>query len=290
MSHITSLQGKAHLAALFSILVWAATFSVTKILLTDFAPAELLVIRFIFATVFLFVVFRSRPVFYGWKQEALFVLLGLSGVSLYFMTENFALKLTYAANVGLIVALIPLLTAAGSHLFTKGERFTTRFFLGAILSGAGVVLIVLNGQSLHLNPLGDLLAFGAALCFAAYNLFVKACRPEVPATEVLKRTFFYGTLTAMVFLPLDFHAEHWIHLGKPVNLLSLILLALVASGACYLLWNRAVSVLGPVRTSTYIYLVPFVNMILCLLLLHEVVTPLMAVGGVLVIAGLVVKK
>lgn len=290
MNTLLTRNTKGHLAAGFSILVWAVTFSVTKVLLQDFSPTEILVIRFLMATGILFLFFRKKPRFYGWRQEGLFLLLGLSGVSLYFMSENYALKYTYAANVGLIVALIPLLTAAGSHLFTRGERFSLRFLWGALISSTGVVLIVLNGQVLHLNPLGDFLAFGAALCFAAYNLLVRANRKDVPDSEVLTRTFIYGTLTGLLFLPWDFHGENWANLGHPVSLLSLVLLALVASGACYYLWNKAVVILGPVRTSMYIYLVPFVNMVFCALILGEVITVLMAAGAILVVAGLMVKK
>lgn len=280
----------AHLAAGFSILVWAGTFSVTKQLLRDFSPTELLVIRFILATAFLFLIYRKPFQFYGWKTEGLFLLLGLSGVSLYFMAENDALVFTYAANVGLIVALIPLLTAAGSHLFTRGEKFSPRFFGGAVISGAGVFLIVMNGQALHLNPWGDLLAFGSAICFAAYNLFIKAVPPHIPDTEILKRTFLYGTLTSLLFLPFDFHLGHLNHLANPFDLGCLVLLALIASGLCYLLWNRAVGTLGPVKTSTYIYLVPFANMLFCALFINETITGLMLLGSLLVIAGLVVKK
>lgn len=290
MTALLNRSTKGHLAAGFSILVWAMTFSITKILLQDFSPTEILVLRFILATVFVVAFFRIRPRFYGWKQEGLFFLLGLSGVSLYFLAENYALKFTYAANVGLIVALIPLLTAAGSHLFTSGERFSLRFFAGALISSLGVGLIVLNGQTLHLNPWGDLLAFGAALCFAAYNLLVRVCFPDVPDGEILQRTFLYGTLSAALFLPLDMNPGHVAHLAHPFSLLSLVLLALIASGVCYYLWNKAVVILGPVRTSMYIYLVPFVNMVFCALLLGEVITLMMAAGGLLVIAGMMVKK
>ena len=36
-----------HLAALFTILIWGTTFISTKVLLADFAPAEILFYRFV---------------------------------------------------------------------------------------------------------------------------------------------------------------------------------------------------------------------------------------------------
>ena len=40
-------HGLGHMAAIFTILLWGTTFISTKILLRDFAPAEILIIRFV---------------------------------------------------------------------------------------------------------------------------------------------------------------------------------------------------------------------------------------------------
>ena len=40
-------NGAGHLAALFTIVVWGTTFISTKVLLRDFQPVEILVIRFV---------------------------------------------------------------------------------------------------------------------------------------------------------------------------------------------------------------------------------------------------
>ena len=48
-----SNPAKGHLLAIFTILVWGVTFSSTKLLLPDFAPTEILFIRFFIAYAFL---------------------------------------------------------------------------------------------------------------------------------------------------------------------------------------------------------------------------------------------
>ena len=39
-------RARGHLAALFTVLIWATTFIATKLLLRDFTPVEILVFRF----------------------------------------------------------------------------------------------------------------------------------------------------------------------------------------------------------------------------------------------------
>ena len=55
-------------------------------------------------------------------------------------------------------------------------------------------------------------------------------------------------------------------------------------------WNRAVFLLGPVRTSAYIYATPIVTIISSALILHETMTPSMWLGTVLALGGLVLSE
>ena len=110
-----------HLLALFTIIVWGTTFIATKLLLTNFSPIHIMLMRFTLAYVVLFIL-KPKPLFVDVKTEAQFALLGLFGWTLYFLTENNALTYTYAANVSIIVASAPILTALLVHLFHKEEK------------------------------------------------------------------------------------------------------------------------------------------------------------------------
>src|SRR5690606_38860305 len=110
-----------------------------------------------------------------------------------------ALAATDSVNVGLIVAVIPLLTAAASRLLATGEVLRRSFWLGLAVAGAGVVLVVLNGRVLRLNPMGDLLAFGAAVSFAVYSVLMKGLGDGIPPLAAVLRTFVWGLLGALPF-------------------------------------------------------------------------------------------
>ena len=107
---------------------------------------------------------------------------------------------------------------------------------------------------------------------------------------VTRRIFLYGLvflLPALPFSPITFAAAA---LLKPVNLLNLLYLGLCASALCFVTWNVAVSRLGAVRTSVYIYLSPVVTIISSWLLLSDPILPMALLGAALTLVGLVLSQ
>jgi drug/metabolite transporter (DMT)-like permease len=60
----------------------------------------------------------------------------------------------------------------------------------------------------------------------------------------------------------------------------------LSTGLAYALWNVAVNVVGPARTSAFNNLVPFVALATGYVLLGEPVTGIQLAGGLLIIGGL----
>ena len=221
-----------HLAALFCVTVWGATFVSTKVLIAHgLAPAEIFLLRFAMAYLGLLPftlrrrtagssaagqekaaagqekdaagrekdaagrekaagndtgsparrglvdrlrgvrLCRARLCRARLRDELLLAAAGLTGGSLYFLTENIALEYAPASNVSLIVCTAPVWTALLLSLVYRSERMTRRQTAGCALAFVGVVLVVLNGRFvLHPSPRGDLLALSAALLWMLYPL------------------------------------------------------------------------------------------------------------------------
>ena len=70
----------------------------------------------------------------------------------------------------------------------------------------------------------------------------------------------------------------------------IIYLGVGASALCFVTWNFAVQVLGAVRTSIYIYMVPVITIAASIMILHEPLTCILAVGALLVMAGLFLSE
>lgn len=280
---------KGHLVALLTIFLWGITYISTKILLTDFAPLEILLIRFVIGLVGLFLVYPRFFKFTSWKEEGALAAAGLLGICLYYLFENIALTFTYASNIGVIVSTSPLFIALIAAALGR-QRLTKHFVLGFVASMAGISLISLNGSGVHINVAGDVLALLAALIWALYSYVVSYLNTlGHNPVQVTRRTFIYGII---FILPVFFATHGQVKFGlimQSQNLVNFLFLGLGASALCFLSWAYAVKKLGTVKTSIYIYLVPVVTVVTAWLILHEPITPLVIVGILLTIGGLVVS-
>lgn len=280
-----------HLAALLTIVIWGTTFISTKILLTDFQPVEILFFRFVIGFLVLLIIVPKRLKSVNIKQEIIFAAAGLCGICLYYLLENVALTYTMASNVGVIISIAPFFTAILTHLFIKSEKILhINFFIGFAAAMLGIVLISFNGAKLELNPMGDILAVAAALVWACYSILTRKISGfGYSVILTTRRTFFYGILfmiPAMFFFDFNMDLSRFADI---TYLLNIIYLGLGASALCFVTWNFAVKILGAVKTSIYIYLVPVITVVTSVLILRESVTWLSMIGTALAIAGLFIS-
>ncbi len=56
---------------------------------------------------------------------------------------------------------------------------------------------------------------------------------------------------------------------------------------CFVLWNRAVGILGTVRTTNLLYSQPFFTMLVAAIVLRERITWMAIAGAVLIVLGMV---
>lgn len=281
-----------HFLAIITIVIWSTTFISTKVLLRTFSPVEILVLRFIIGYITLFAVNPHFLRTAGFKQEMMYALAGLTGVGLYYMLENTGLEYTMASNAGVIIAAAPFFTAVLAHLINKREnRFKWNFFVGFVIAFAGIAIISFNGARFELKPIGDLMIFGAALCWAVYcNVLKKISTFGHSLLLGTRRIFAWGLLFFVICIPfMDFKITVS-ELIMPANIGNLLFLGVGACAGCFIMWNYASDIIGPVSANFYIYLTPVVTIAASALLLEEPITGLLIIGTVLTLAGLVVSE
>lgn len=294
---------KYHLMALAVVAVWGVTFVCTKLLIgAGMHPVAIFFIRFLlaYAGIWLYIALSglSGKLWYGWRDEAVFLLLGITGGSVYFLAENSSLVYTQASNSAFLVCSAPLFTAIFTLIFKrlgKGRfadgleniRFGWPLAGGTVLALAGMALVVFDGSRLQLSAKGDLLAIGAALCWAAYSLFMGQMTREHGAVAATRKVFFYGLLTILPFLGGVGDSFSLSTLGQTVVWSNLLFLGLVASLICFIAWNAVMDKLGNVTSTNYVYLNPVFTLLTAMALLGERMTPLAAIGSVAILAGVV---
>ncbi len=285
-------EAKGHLLAVITIFIWGTTFISTKLLLKTLTPVEILWIRFLIGFIALWITYPKRLRLKNPNQEWYFAGAGLCGITLYYLLENIALTYTRASNVGVIISIAPFFTAILAHILLKGERLKLQFLLGFFISISGIILISWNGYSvLKISPKGDILAVLAAAVWACYSIITKKIGEfQYNTIQTTRRTFFYGLLFMIPALFLfDFQPNIWV-LVSYVNLFNILFLGLGASALCFVTWNSAVFILGAVKTSVYIYMVPVITVITSVIVLKEEITGITIFGIILTLVGLFLSE
>ena len=130
----------AHLVAFVTVAIWGTTFVWTKLLIYNgISPAQIFTLRFVVAYLLMlaFSLFWQKGARHkwfadSWRDELLMLALGVAGGSVYFLTENEALRFTTATNTSLIVCSCPLLTMLIYRMFYKSERLRVAQLLGSV--------------------------------------------------------------------------------------------------------------------------------------------------------------
>lgn len=282
----------AHVVALCVIMIWGGTFVNTRVLIDKgLLPEEIFVLRTVVAYFCIWFISPKKVFSNSVKDELIMVLLGIFGSSLYFLTENYALKLAVVNDVSFIVCTAPLITLILALFFFKSVKASVPVVVGSLLALVGVGIVIFNGHFvLHLDPLGDLLALAAAVSWAIYSLVMKNFSTRYSSVFITRKVFFYGLITIMpVFLAhpwsFDFKA-----LLTPSIGLNLLYLSVIASFVCFAAWGWVISQLGALRASNYIYFNPVTTVIMSALILNEHMTIIAFMGSAMILSGVFISN
>ena len=288
-----------HLLAVVTVAFWGTSFVSTKVLLNHgFSAVQIFTLRFAATYLLLLAIDHKQFRCIHWKHELILFISGITGCTLYFWAENTALSLSPSSNVALIVCTNPLLIMILGGLIYKSERLSKRQILGCLITFVGMVLVVLNGKFiLQLSPVGDLLAFTAAMMWAVYSLVVRKLNGIYSTLFITRKIFFYGALTSIPALFVEAGGSvskaadiPWQNFAEPVVAFNFLCLTIFSSMLGYLAWNKVLKQIGTVLASNYIYGIPLVTIITAVIALGERITPVAIAGAVAIIAGMVTAE
>ena len=281
------MQKLYHILAIVTSAIRGTTFISSKFLLLEgLSPAAIMVLRFVVAYLLMLPFVRGEWFCRSVKDELKMVALGITGGSAYFLLENTALLYTQASNVAIIIAATPLLTMLTVNLLNKGQGASKRLYAYSLLSLAGVAMVILNGNFiLKLNPIGDLLTFGAVVTWVIYSIIIANLQDSYSSMMITRKIFFYGIVTLLPYFLIEPWGVTWEMLSRPMVWGNIAYLGVLASLVCYAAWNIVLKRLGAVDATNYLYINPIVAMITAFLLLGERITPLAIVGTTLILVG-----
>jgi drug/metabolite transporter (DMT)-like permease len=242
------------------------------------------------AAVFAYSLARRRPL-PGRRLWALGGLIGLTNVTAPYILFTLSVQYASAGFLSLIMTNIPLATAVWAHFLLPDEKFNRHKALGLALAVAGVSLLLVTGDSglgaAGRAGLSAALALGGVVVSAFGGVHARRHAPDHDVLDMAGPQFALGAVVLVAImlavegLPAGIQAEGW---GL------LVYMALVGTFMPFLLFFWMLQRVSATTASLPSYLIPLIAVAGGALLLGELVTWLMAAGGSLILAGVVLTE
>ena len=276
-----------YILAISIVFLWGATFVNTKVLYNaGLHPLDIFVIRFVIAYLCIWTISPRTLWANSWRDELNMVWLGITGGSLYFLAENYAVGLSLVTNVSFLVCTAPLVTVILGLAFVKSIKASWKLILGSLVAVIGVGLVIFNGHFvLHLNPLGDFLALVASFAWAIYSLLMKKISNQYSAIFITRKVFFYGLVTVLPIYLFEPWTTSWSMLCEPKIWINLAFLGVIASFVCFLFWAWVIAKIGAMKASNLIYLNPVSTFVTSAIFLDEPITIMSFLGSAFILLG-----
>lgn len=282
--------------AVLATLIWSGNFIIARGVIKDIPPVTLAFYRWLVATLILlpfawkllsetFRFFRSRP----WY----FLLAAVTGVSMFNTFVYIAGHYSTAINMALLgTCTSPVISVILARIFLK-EKIPFIRIVGMILCIAGVLFLLSGGDFSKLISFrftkGDWWVLAAAFTFAVYNTSVKKKPAAMPPISFLFLLFLLGTIVLLPFYIYELNNEGGIEINVS-NISAILYLALGASVICFLIWNKAIVLLGTGRTALFGNLIPVFSSIEAMIILDEDITYIHIISFIIVVTGLVIAN
>lgn len=270
------------------MLIWGSAFTVTKIAVDDAPPLLLAFLRNLVASLIFLPLYLWKRRTGAINQPLPYIkilLLGLTGITLFYALFNVALVYTSAAAGALIQGFMPVAVAIPAVMFLK-EKLSRRTIVGIILSVSGVILVgfIDNGSTAQNPVLGNTLMLLSVFCWAAYTIIAKSIQHHdpivIPALSTMAGTILLLPLTAF---------ELW---GQDIPVITttawwaIIYLAAFPSALAFILYAMALKRLSAAQIGNFMNLDPIIGAAIAVIFLQDLMTGWQIAGAMLVLAGI----
>lgn len=286
----SSSESRRHLpllAALVSIVLWAAAFVGIRAAVRSFSPGALALGRLTIGGVLLGTLVLSRPTVRPTPRElALLLLAGLLWFGTYQVVLSDAERRVDAGTAAMLVLIAPIFIVALAAVFLK-ERTTPNLLLGAVVAFAGVVLIGLATSSRSASLLGVILCVIAALASAIGVVAEKPVLNRISAMQVTWICCSVGAVCCVPYAPL---LVRELRAAPAGDVAWLLFLGVFPTSIAYTTWAYALARGSAGRLAATAYLIPPLTIVISALVLGEVPGVIAIFGGALCIVGVYVAR
>ena len=288
----------AHLLLLGVVLVWGSTFNLVKSALADTTPLTFNLVRMALAAAVLLVINARSLRGLNRSDIALGVGAGLF-LALGYQFQTSGLNHTSPSKsaflTGLVVVLVPLLSAIPGIARPGSPRPGLDIYTGAALAFGGIILLTTTpapGSSFLTElrtgfGLGETLSLLCAIAFAAHLLTIARAAHAVSARRLGTLQISFAALFMLLTLPLG--GEPHFHSSKTLWI-ALAITSLLATAAAFTIQSWAQQHIPASHTAVLFTLEPVFAALISCLFFHERLGPRALAGAALILLGILLAE
>lgn len=284
-----------YIYAVLATAIWSGNFIVARGLHEALPPVSLAFYRWSVALVVVFplaarALYRERKVV---QDNIGFLLLAsLFGVTIFNTLIYIAAQSTTAINLSLIAVTFPVFIIIFSRIFF-GEAITLAKVLGIVIVVCGVVLLLTKGDVSQLSQIsfaiGDFWMLIAAITFAVYSVLLRKKPAGLGALSFQLITFGLGIIMLAPFYLWEISSLPMPELSVGA-IGSIVYIGVFASLVAYVLWLKAIILIGPSHAGMIYYSLPVFCGVLAYMVLGEEIGLIHLAATILIIGGIVIAN
>src|SRR5690554_2151621 len=290
---LSKIPGLAYIGLVLTPLFWAGNAVVARGTVEHIPPLSMSFWRWVLALAIILPfglpgIWRHRQIIR--QRLGSMIALATFSVAAFNSLLYVAAMTTTATNIALINATIPIFVALLAWLLL-GDRTRPIQILGIAMALAGILCVIARGDLSVLTGLqaqpGDLIMVAAVFSWGLFSVLLRRQAVPLPALTFLTTQILLGTLVILPFYLVDlFFFAGGFDLTRNTAM-SLLYFAIFPGILAYAFWNHGVHAIGPARAAIFMYLTPVFASILAGIFLGESLGAFHMIGGLLILAGLV---
>ncbi|UCG70499.1 MAG: DMT family transporter [Thermoplasmata archaeon] len=280
---------------LFAVFCWGLSFPLLKVALDEIEPITLGAIRYIIGVaplVIFMVAIRGKESFLRPLKEDLlfFFSLGLVGITLPNIFQNYGMTMTYAHVSSIIQASGPIFTIILAVFILK-EPLVRNKVIGTVIALSGTFLLV-TGSGLDLlgsTSIGNFLVLLSAISYAISSIMSKKILEKYDPLTVATMSMFLGTVILAVLMVFESPAQRIPQISTR-GWVIVLLLAMLPGTLALLAWYHVLRTSEVSRIILFIYLIPIFATAISYFWPGEVIKVTTVIFAALIISGVVIAQ
>jgi drug/metabolite transporter (DMT)-like permease len=283
---------KAYLMLILCAFFWSGNFIVGKFAtLYEIPPLTLNFFRWLIVWIIL-IPFTFRDILKNIKviKKNVYpiLLMSITSISVFNSVVYYSLNFTQVLNGALMISIIPVLIVFISFIF-KTEKINFSQIFGLLLSIIGVLTIITRLDfakliNLDLNK-GDLWLLVAMLSWAIYSTMLQTHKTGLKYLSFMTAIVSIGLIFLFPQFLFEFSNHQVIKFNIPVILITGYVIFFAGIGS-YILWNKAVVIVGPNKAGIFLHLMPVFSSFMAIFLLNEKLMNFHIIGAIIIIIGI----